>query len=105
MKNKDINLNDLKNIGPQLLAAAQKLSAYAGLLFFLLVAGVYGFVLFRINTLADIQPSEADISAQAPTTTIPKVDPRVVEQLESLKDNSVNVQTLFDEARANPFQE
>lgn len=106
MKNKDININlDLKHLGPQLLAATQKLSRYVGMFFFLLVAGVYGFVLFRISTLNNIQPSGDDVSAQAAATSIPKVDPKIVKQLETLKDNSVNVQTLFDEARQNPFQE
>lgn len=102
MKNKDINL---KNLAPQLLAAGQRLTRYAGIMFFLLIAGTYGFVLYRINSLAEIQPSEADVSAQAPAAPIPKVDPKVVRQLETLKDNSVNVQTLFDDARGNPFRE
>jgi hypothetical protein len=102
MKGKELNVKDL---GPQLLAAFQKLNRYAGILILLLVAGVYGFVLLRINQLSNVQPSESDISAQSASATIPKVDPHVVNQLESMKDNSVNVQTLFDQARGNPFSE
>jgi hypothetical protein len=104
MKNQNINL-DLKNLGPQLLGLAQKLNRYAGILFFILVAGVYGFVILRISTLSNVQPTTDDITTQASPVSIPKVDPKVVKQLEALKDNSSNVQTLFESARQNPFQE
>lgn len=104
---KDINLKDLnlKSLGPQLMAAGKQLSRYAGILFFVLVAGVYGFVVLRINSLSSVQPSQDQVSTQAKATAIPKIDEKVVQQLESLKDNSENVQTLFDQARDNPFQE
>lgn len=108
MSSKNINI-DFKNIGPQLIGMtknlAQRLGQYSGLLFFLLVSCVYGFVLVRISTLSNIQPGSADVGAQASSTTIPKVDPKIANQLEALKDNSVNVQTLFERARDNPFQE
>lgn len=104
---KDINLKDLnlKSLGPQLLDVAKKLGRYAGILFFVLVAGVYGFVVMRINSLSSLQPSSDQINTQSKAASIPKIDPKVVQQLESLKDNSVNVQTLFEQARDNPFQE
>lgn len=104
MKNNDINIS-LRTIIPQLIALSQKAGRYAAILFFLLVAGVYSFVLFRINSLSNIQPTSENISSQEKTATVPNIDPRVVKQLETMKDNSVNVQTLFQQARDNPFQE
>ncbi len=109
MKNTSIDLKNinLKTLGPLLLEALQKSSRYAGLMFFVLVAGVYGFVILRINTLSNIQPGAdgtSSVSTEKPAT-IPKIDPKVVKQLETLKDNSVNVQTLFERARDNPFKE
>ena len=77
---------------------------YAVILFFVLVAGVYAFVVLQINTLSNAQPSQADIDAQTKSTTLPRIDPKIAEQLEQLEDNSVNVQTLFEQARNNPFQ-
>lgn len=79
-------------------------SRYAVVLFFVLVAGVYGFVILQINLLSSAQPSQSDIDAQVTATPVPRIDPKVAEQLEQLKDNSVNVQALFDQARQNPFQ-
>lgn len=94
----------LKTLKPLLGKGLVVISRYASILFFLLIAGVYGFVILRINTLSNIQPSQSDIDAQTTSTPIPRVDPKVAEQLESLEDNSVNVQALFNEARNNPFQ-
>jgi hypothetical protein len=94
----------LKTFKPILLNGLSYVSRYAGILFLLLIAGVYSFVLIRINSLANIQPSQKDIDAQTSTTPIPRVDPKVALQLQNLEDNSVNVQTLFDQARNNPFQ-
>jgi hypothetical protein len=96
---------DLKAIRPLARKALQSTLRYTGIMFFVLVAAVYGFVLFRINTLSSAQPTDSDISAQAKSTAIPKIDPKVVQQIQTLKDNSTNVQTLFEENRGNPFQE
>lgn len=102
MKNQDLNL---KNIGPQFAALGPKLARYAPIFFFVLIAGVYGFVLMRINTLASIEPNPEDVDSQVKASSVQKIDQRVARQLESMKDNSVNVQTLFDKARENPFRE
>ncbi len=104
MKNKEIHI-DLKAVGPQLLRAAKSLNRYVAILFFVLISGVYGFVLLRINALSNIQPSGDTAVTQEKSASIQKIDPKVVKQLETLKDNSVNVQTLFEQARGNPFQE
>jgi hypothetical protein len=83
---------------------AQQLRQYSVLAFLVVVAGIYGFVLFRINTLSSAQPTPDAVSSQVKAAQIPHIDPTVVKQLQSLQDNSVNVQTLFDQARSNPFQ-
>ena len=102
-KKGDINLKSLAQVAKK---SFRVVLGYAGILFFVLLAGVYGFVILRINTLSNAQPTDSDVSAQsAKATAIPHIDPAVVEQLESLRDNSTNVQTLFEQARDNPFQE
>ncbi len=95
---------DLAALKPLSAKAVAGLSRYAAILFFVLIAGVYGFIILRINVLSNAQPSQSDIDAQSISTPVPRIDPAVAEQLEKLKDNSVNVQTLFDQARNNPFQ-
>ena len=65
---------------------------------------LYGFVLLRINSLSNAQPSPESVTSQVKAARVPRIEQSVVNQLESLHDNSVNVQTLFNETRSNPFQ-
>lgn len=80
-----------------------KLNRYAVVLFLLFVALVYGFLMLRIQSMQSVQPS----NSPAPGTVVatPHIDPKVVDQLQKLQDNSVSVKSLFDQARSNPFQE
>jgi predicted negative regulator of RcsB-dependent stress response len=77
----------------------------ATIVFCLFLVGIYGFLSWRILTLLSAQPDPIAISAELETVGVPKVDQTVVSKMKQLEDNSVSVQTLFDEARSNPFQE
>jgi hypothetical protein len=94
---------DLKSLtakADKLLARARHFSFVA---FLLLVAVLYGFVLLRINSLSNLQPSPESVTSQVKAARVPHIDQSTVNQLESLQNNSVSVQTLFEEARSNPF--
>lgn len=82
----------------------KKLQQYNLVLFMALLAVVYGFILFRITTLSNQQPSPATVDSQVKRANVPKIDQAIVQQLQSLQDNSVSVQGLFEEARNNPFE-
>jgi hypothetical protein len=81
-----------------------KTRPYSFLAFIIFTAAIYGFVVFRINNLKSTEPSSDQVSSQIQADRVPKIDPDTIKQLESLQDNSVSVQTLFDQARNNPFQ-
>ena len=103
MKN---NLSDIKPApllteGKRLL---KKVQPYSLLVFILFVGLIYAFVLLRIQHFTTEQPSETAIDSQVQAAHIPHINPSVVQQLQSLQDNSVNVQALFNQARSNPFQ-
>lgn len=102
MKNGNI---DLKTLPTLLLPVLLKLIKYSVVLFLLLLALVYGFLIYKIDVLSNAQPSSADTTAAIGSSTIPRIDPTVVKSLQDLKDNSVNVQTIFNENRDNPFHE
>jgi hypothetical protein len=82
----------------------KRLQEYNLVLFVVLLAVVYGFILFRIATLTGQQPSPTAVESQVKSANVPKIDQKIVEQLQSLQDNSVSVQGLFEEARSNPFE-
>jgi hypothetical protein len=100
---KDVNLN-LKDL-PQLFdKLGHKLLRGAALGFILIVGLLYGFLLLRIATLSNVQPDASSVSSEVAKLS-PHIDQKAADQLQGLEDNSVNVQTLFNQARNNPFGE
>lgn len=94
---------DLTSLLIILRSAAGKFRRYSFLIFIVFVSVLYGFVMFRINSLVSSEPSTDAVNSYIKAAQVPKIDEQVVKQLESLQDNSVSVQALFDEARKNPF--
>ncbi len=88
----------------KLSAKLQVLRHYSFVVFLLLVVGVYAFILLRITNLSSVEPTDDSVNGQVQASHL-VIDKTIVEQLKSLQDNSVNVQSLFDQARTSPFQE
>ncbi len=80
-------------------------SAYRSLLFFVILASLYGYIVWRINVLSNAPPSQTDLTSAQPNVPQPKIPSATVKKLQGLQDNSVRVQALFNEARQNPFHE
>jgi len=98
-----ITVDDLKS---QLLKLLRAVNTYRGFIFFLVLSCLYGFIIWRINVLSTAPPSQADIqTAEKSAAATPKLDEASAAAINSLKDNSVRVQTLFESARNNPFDE
>ncbi|HEX5744190.1 MAG TPA: hypothetical protein VFX84_01945 [Candidatus Saccharimonadales bacterium] len=94
---------DLKSLLATANRDVEKARRFSLVGFVVFVALLYGFVFMRISSLHDIQPSADSVTGQVKAAGVPHIDESVVRQLESLRDNSVNVQALFNEARSNPF--
>lgn len=94
---------DIKSILPTVGRDINKARRFSVVGFVVFVAVLYGFLFLRINSLNDVQPSNDSVTGQVKAAGVPHIDESVVKQLESLKDNSVNVRTLFNQARKSPF--
>ena len=92
---------DIKDLLPALLTSFHKVGRYALLLFVFFLAIVYSVMLYRISTLSNAEPSAEAVSR----ASTPHINAQIVNQLLELKDNNVQVQTLFNDARSNPFKE
>lgn len=101
---KNINL-DLKSIKPTLEKVLKRFSKHAAFIAITLVLLVYVFLVWRISTLTSTEPSAEAESAALAETNIPRVNKKAVEQIQSLEQNSTEIQSLFNQARNNPFQE
>lgn len=96
---------ELKSPLAALSDASRKVRPYVGVLLFLLFAGAYGYTVMQINSLSNPQVDSSAVTAEVKSSPTPRIDDQAIRQLESLKDNSVNVQALFEQGRTNPFQE
>ena len=98
-------MNSIKSLGEKISDLVPQIKRYLPYLFGLLILVLYGFLVYRVNVLNNAEPSSTDISSKGQTASVPHVDPALVQQLQSLQDNSTNVKSLFNDARDNPFQE
>lgn len=89
----------LSSLSKQLLQVLGQLGRYSVLFFVLLLAGLYAFLIFKIDQATNVQANQDTTAASTP-----HIDENLVKQLMQLKDNSVGVQALFSESRTNPFQ-
>ena len=96
---------DLKAIPQALGKVAGGFKRYRLVLFLLFFAGAYGFLVWQINSLSNVKPSSDQVSAKLSGGNSVHVDKTVIDKMQQLQDNSVNVQSLFEQARENPFQE
>lgn len=102
MKNTELNL---KSIQPIVGAFAQKIQRYSTVLLFMLFTVAYVYIIFQINSLNDPQVTQSAVTQEVESLPTPSLDEDAASKLESLKDNNVNVQVLFEESRTNPFAE
>lgn len=81
------------------------MNTYRNFIFFLLLTSLYGYIVWRINVLSTAPPSTADVVSAQQNVQLPKIPESTVQKLQGLQDNSVRVQSLFNDARQNPFKE
>ena len=95
----------LDAIKKRALNAVHTIARYRTFIFFLAASMLYTFIIWRINVLAVSTPTEAEVQTATEQQSVPTIKPSVVQKINSLKDNSVNVQTLFEQSRNNPFSD
>lgn len=95
----------LKDIPQKLAPALQVVKRYLAFIFAAFFLGTYAFLMLRINTLARTEPDDDAVAEKLQTVQRPKLDQSAVDRIEQLEDQSVDVKTLFNNARQNPFSE
>lgn len=102
MKNINFDLKSVKSQARKLL----KLEArHAAFLVIMIILTVYLVTVWRIGQLATAEPSAADQAAAQTTGKLLRVDEEAIKQIQELEHRNINIQSLFNEARKNPFLE
>lgn len=78
---------------------------YAGFIFLLVFLGIYVFLVQHIGHLIEDEPSQAAVDSKLMPVNQLKVDQDAVKKITELESQNVDVKSLFDQARQNPFTE
>ena len=65
----------------------------------------YSFIVLRINLLNRSEPTDDAVSEKLQSVQRPKIEPELLKKIQNLQDQNVEVQSLFKQARDNPFSE
>lgn len=96
---------DIKDITAKLQPLIAIVKRYVTFIFIIGLLFIAMFLVYRINQLNRLAPSEDAVTEKLQTVQRPRLEPDVLEKIEQLKDQNVEVQSLFDQARNNPFSE
>jgi hypothetical protein len=73
-------------------------------IFLVIVAIVFGFLIWRIGSLAGAEPSQDALDEKLLKVVRPRIDEDSISKIESLRDQNIDIQSYFVD-RSNPFQE
>lgn len=99
-----MNLN-FKELPAKLLPIIGTLKRYVVIIFIVALVGILGFLVYRINSLTQLEPNEDDVTEKLQTVQRPRIDQAALDKIQQLEDQNIEVQTLFQQARDNPFSE
>lgn len=81
------------------------ITRYTMLILFVVLSVMYGFLAYRINVLTQAEPSDELVAEKLNTGPRTKVDQTAVNKMRQLEKENIEVKTLFEDARNNPFSE
>lgn len=96
---------DFKAILPKIKKYTAVVQKHLAFIFVIVVLLSYVFVVWKISSLATVEPTPEEEAAALAATTIPKVNKNAISQIEALESSNAEVRSLFEQARNNPFQE
>ena len=100
----DIKLSYEKYL-PKVLSYVTFVKKYAGFFFVIAFLGIYVFLVQQIGHFIQDEPSQAAIDSKLKPVNQLKIDQEAVRKITELESQNVEVKSLFDQARMNPFTE
>lgn len=95
----------LDKISGKLGPLVQSSKHYMVFAFLILFCCLYGFLIFRINSLARSEPTDEQVAEKLQKSTRPRIDEEAVSKIQQLEEQNVQIKSIFEEARQNPFAE
>jgi hypothetical protein len=97
------DLAKIKDVFPKIL---QKLGRFSVIIFTVAIFVVFSFLIIQINSFARAEPDQDKVQEEMLSGTRSlKIDDTTINALKRLENQNVEVRTLFNQARDNPFSE
>jgi hypothetical protein len=96
---------NIKELANKLKPLISKLQRYIVLIFIAVLVGMYGFLVLRINQFSAAEPSDEAVTEKLQGSQRPRIDQSMVDKITQLQGQNIEVQSLFKQARDNPFNE
>lgn len=90
---------------PQLQKAAGILRRYLVLICIVGFGTMYGFLIMTAGKQAELEPSQSQIQNAYKKVARPKIDESAANKLRELESRNIEIQSIFEQARNNPFSE
>lgn len=97
-----ISKDELQKYLVRALAFAKK---YAAFLFVITFLSIYVYQVNRIGHLIQDEPPQTAVDDKLKPISQLKIDENSIKQITELESHNVEIKTLFDQARQNPFTE
>ena len=78
---------------------------YVVMIFILAFLGVYAYLIIHVNKLVQTEPTQVQLDERLKTISRTKINQAAINSILDLQDQNVEVKTLFEHARENPFNE
>ena len=74
-------------------------------LFIVFFLGIYSLLIYQINIYINSEPSAQQLDEQISKSGKISIDQESIDRLLELEEQNIEVKTLFEQARDNPFNE
>jgi hypothetical protein len=96
---------DIDKILSKLTPALETVGRHRMVIFIVFFLGIYIFLVYRINGLINSDPDPGALSQQLQTVQRLRIDQTSIDRIIELEEQNIEVKTLFEQARNNPFNE
>ncbi len=97
-----MNIDSIKTSS---VGALKSLSKYLSFIFIVLCIGLFCYHVITINKLNNPTVSDEQLLERSQSLSVPNVDKETVDKIQQLESQNIQLQSLFDDARSNPFSE
>lgn len=96
---------ELEKITYKISPLIDAIKRYRITLFIVLFFGIYVFLVLQISSYTSQEPDPAALAAQQQVTKRLTIDQDSIDRILELEEQDIEVKTLFEQARQNPFNE